>query len=113
MVEERGTAELAAWLTPDIVPAASALVRTELRRAAARLDPRLLPTVEQVLGRLHLLRLDDATLDLAGSLAPAGLRSLDALHVACALLAGVDMVVTYDARMAEAAAVAGLGVGAP
>jgi predicted nucleic acid-binding protein len=113
VVAERGTAELAAWLTPEVVPAASALVRTELRRAAARLDTGLLPTVEQVLSRLHLLRLDDAVLDLAGSLAPAGLRSLDALHVASAVLAGVDVVVTYDERMAEAAAAAGLAVVAP
>lgn len=112
MHEDR-TPQLRSWLAPDVVPAASALVRTELRRAAHRLDVELLPVVEQVLARLHLLRVDDAVLDLAGRLAPPGLRSLDALHVATALRAGVDVLVTYDGRMAEAAAAVGVRTAAP
>ena len=93
--------------------AASALVRTELRRAALRLDAGLLPGVEAVLDRLHLLRVDDEVLDLAGRLAPATLRSLDALHVAAALRTGADVLVTYDAQMADAARAAGVSAVAP
>lgn len=88
-------------------------MRTELRRAAQRLDAQLLPTVEQVLSGLHLLRVDDQVLDLAGRLLPSAVRSLDALHVATAVGAQVDVLVTYDRRMAEAAQAAGVAVAAP
>lgn len=113
VVREDRTPQLMSWLAADVVPAASALVRTELRRAAHRLDVELLPAVEQVLGRVHLLRVDDDVLDTAGGLPPPALRTLDALHVATAVRAGVDVLVTYDRRMAEAAAAAGVPVAAP
>jgi predicted nucleic acid-binding protein len=113
VVDEPGSTALREWLRVDVVPAASALVRTELRRAARRLDPSLLPAADAVIARLHLLRVDDDVLDLAGRLDPAALRSLDALHVATALRAGADVLVTYDTRMATAAAEAGLVTAAP
>ena len=113
MVHEERTSQLQSWLSVDVVPAASALVRTELRRAALRLDAALLPAVEQVLARLHLLRVDDDVLDLAGRLSPPALRGLDALHVATAVRAGVDVLVTYDRRMTEAARAAGMRTAAP
>lgn len=114
VVQEDRTAQLRSWLADgDVVPAASALVRAELRRAAHRLDAELLSDVEQVLGRLHLLRVDDDVLYLAGSLRPPALRSLDALHVAAAVRAGAEVLVTYDRRMADAAAAAGVRTAAP
>lgn len=61
----------------------------------------------------YLLRVDDEVLDLAGRLTPAALRSLDALHVASAIRARADVLVTYDARMADAARAAGVVVIAP
>lgn len=93
---------------------ASALARTELRRAARRLGPDLLPAAEQILSGLALVRLDDALLDAAGTLGPATLRSLDAVHLAAALrMMPVEAVVTYDARMQEAGRELGLPVAAP
>ena len=54
-------------------------------------------------------------LDAAGSLLPAQVRSLDAIHLATAQLLGedLDQVITYDDRMAEAAATNGLRVVQP
>lgn len=64
---------------------------------------------------LALLPLDDAVVDLAASLKPTGLRSLDALHLATALSVGADLgvLLTYDERLAEAAEAEGLPVAAP
>lgn len=54
-------------------------------------------------------------LDLARTLPPAVLRSLDAVHLATAVLAGEDLdhVITYDKRMVAAAEAAGLTVSSP
>ena len=54
-------------------------------------------------------------LDAAGRLAPPQLRTLDAIHVQCALLLGDELegFVTYDERTAAVARAAGLPVLAP
>jgi len=41
------------------------------------------------------------------------LRTLDALHLACAVRLGVDTVLTYDDRFADAAQSVGIPVTAP
>ena len=48
-------------------------------------------------------------------MAPPELRSLDATHVASARFLGdsLGMLITYDAKMAQAAGAAGLRVDAP
>jgi predicted nucleic acid-binding protein len=93
---------------------ASGLVRTELRRTAVRIDVDLLPAAERLLAALALVRVDDALLDLAGTLAPAVLRSLDAIHLASALrVAPLTALLTYDRRLADAAHAFGLPVSAP
>lgn len=114
LVAEPETAALRAYLRSRPVRAASALVRTELRRAAVRLPGDLLPTAERLLAGLALVPVDDALLDTAGTLGPAVLRSLDAIHLAAALrVAPVEAVITYDDRMSTAAASLGLRVAAP
>jgi predicted nucleic acid-binding protein len=66
--------------------------------------------VRRQLRGVVLIELDRSLLDRAGTLAPADLRSLDAIHIAAALSIGTDLaeLVTYDARMAAAARGQGL-----
>lgn len=51
-------------------------------------------------------------LAVAGALLPAGIRSLDAIHLATATLLGASLksLVTYDLRMADAARAIGRNV---
>jgi len=62
-----------------------------------------------------VIRISDRVLDAAGVLEPAHLRSMDAIHLATAQLLGEDLgqVLTYDARMADAARQLGLKTVAP
>jgi predicted nucleic acid-binding protein len=93
----------------------SALLETEARRAALRVDPRYLEIVEIRLASVTCVAVSRDVLVAAGSLRPAGLRSLDAIHLATALALGdeLDYVVTYDERMAAAAEALGLEVRSP
>ena len=95
------------WLTSD-------LGRTETARVLMRRE--LPPTaIFDALRGIAVIQLTRDTYDLAGRLQPARLRSLDAIHVAAALSLGPELtaVVTYDARMAEAARLNGLTVLSP
>lgn len=90
----------------------SALARTEVMRALQSLGPDAVRRGREVLARVDLLRINDRILDAAGLLAPADLRSLDAIHLASAEQLGSDLraFVTYDQRLAAAAAGRGLSV---
>jgi predicted nucleic acid-binding protein len=50
---------------------------------------------------------------LARRIGPTVLRSLDAIHLATAVLLDADVIVTYDDRLADAARHNGLAVAAP
>jgi predicted nucleic acid-binding protein len=50
---------------------------------------------------------------LARRVVPTTLRTLDAIHLATAILLDVDLVVTYDDRLAEACRHNGLATAAP
>lgn len=98
------------------------LVLTEVRRAVRRrgvLEPRepvtgLLARAEELLGRMTLLPLDPELLTTAGALPEPALRSLDAIHVAAAIvLSPLEAFVTYDERQAAAARLSGLRTAAP
>lgn len=52
--------------------------------------------------------LDEAVLRRARRVGAAELRSLDAIHLASAIAVGADAILTYDKRLAEAAAAVGL-----
>lgn len=94
----------------------SALGATELLRACRRaLTRRQLSRVDEVLEAVFLIEVTPAILSAAGQLAPADIRTLDAIHMATALsLHERELdVITYDARMASAARSHGLRVVAP
>lgn len=98
---------------PDQV--SSALARVEVVRAARSRDPEAVAKARVLLEALRLIRLDDEILDAAGDIDVPGLRSLDAIHVASAVMLGgtLTALVTYDRRMAAAARLLGLAVVAP
>jgi uncharacterized protein len=95
--------------------ASCALARVEVLRAVRDHGPRATARARAVLRGIDLLALDDELLERAAMIDPAVVRSLDAIHLAAAqTLAGeLDEVVTYDARMTEAATQLGLTVTAP
>lgn len=113
LVDESESAALAARLdsvTPDLV--SCLLLETELRRAAHR-DVLTQQLVSSFVGGVDLYDVPASLFREAGLLAGDHLRSLDALHLAAAIRIGVDAVVTYDVRMAQASRDLGLVVEAP
>ncbi|GAA1795041.1 type II toxin-antitoxin system VapC family toxin [Nocardioides hankookensis] len=113
LVAESGSAAVAAWLDqPDVQPMATLLLETELRRLAVRLEVSQ-QSVSGVLEGVELFALPDTAFREAGLMSGRDLRSLDALHLVGALRLDVDVLVTYDQRLAVAAADVGLIVVAP
>jgi len=101
------------WLG-DREVVSSALVLTEVARAGSRHSTDVEATAE-LLESLRLVDLDRDLLREAGRVAPALLRTLDAIHLVTALRlrAGLDAFVCYDERLADAAHAVGLRVEAP
>jgi predicted nucleic acid-binding protein len=68
-----------------------------------------------VLDSLVLIQVPTMIFEAAGRVDPTTLRTLDAIHLAAALDLGDDLqgIVTYDARLAEAAGSNGVAVLAP
>ena len=93
----------------------SRLLSVEAVRACARYGPEYARAADAGLRAVSLLPLDDAILSDAKTLAPAQLRTLDALHIATALSLGPDLavLVSYDDRLSEAARANGLSVLTP
>jgi predicted nucleic acid-binding protein len=95
---------------------ASALSRVEVVRAVLPGGGLAVSQARRQLGRLDLITLTGDLLDRAATVSPTGsLCSLDAIHLASAQEVGADLraIVTYDRRMAGAAADVGLAVEAP
>jgi predicted nucleic acid-binding protein len=115
VVREPESRALRAYLRREPERLSCGLARTEVLRAVRPLGPVALETARRLLRSIDLIRLDDALLDAAGMLEPLSVRSLDAIHLAAAQLVAPTLgaVVTYDRRMAEAAASLGFPVAAP
>jgi uncharacterized protein len=99
--------------------ATSRLASVEAPRALARRGAESVAVaaqaVAEVVEGLLLIELDAAIATIAAELQPASLRSLDAIHLASALALGseLDVFVTYDRRLTDAARAAGLTVVQP
>jgi len=91
---------------PDL--AACHLLETELRRSALRHGVAQ-TDVTQLLDGVDLYDIPAAWFRQAGLMPGPRLRSLDAIHLSAALNLRVDAVLSYDARLTEAA----LGLGLP
>lgn len=113
LIDEAESAALAEWAdTADTHLVATHLLETEFRRFAHRHG---LPQadVSAILTRVDIHDLPPSLYREAGLLPGESLRSLDALHLAASIRLDVDALVTYDSRLTEAAATAGLRVHAP
>jgi uncharacterized protein len=104
-VTERESAALRRYLRSRTPLVVSALARTEVARALLPLGPAAVQRGHDVVSRIELIRVSDRILLEAGSLLPAELRSLDAIHFATMRLLGTSLrrLVTYDSRMVTAA----------
>lgn len=93
----------------------SSLLGVEAVRACARYGPEYADAADAGLRTVSLLPLDDTVLARAKTLAPAGLRTLDALHLASALSLAADLavLVSYDDRLSDAARANGICVLTP
>lgn len=93
----------------------SRLLVIEARRAALRAGGGQLPRVDIALEGIGLVDVSGAVVESASRVPEPLLRSLDAIHLATALLLGqeVDAFVTYDERLATVAAATGIKVATP
>lgn len=108
--EEAESDALVQWLDER-----SELSTIELVRTCRRRDKDAVREARQVLSGLDLVPLAGDVVEQAAVVGPLGLRSLDAVHLASALLVKEDVTsfVAYDTRLRAAAADAGLAVTAP
>jgi uncharacterized protein len=108
---------LRAWLDEraDIGWVSSVLTEIESFRALVRHAPGAVARLPAVLDQIELLALDPPIRVLARTARPATVRSLDAIHLGTALhaRAALTSFITYDKRLLDAAAAAGLPVDSP
>lgn len=116
VVAEPESGALATWIADhDDRIVGSDLLRTELLRTVRRGAPHLMGRARGVIDAVDVLVLRTELFERAAEIEPLPLRTLDALHLACALDLGdeLDGVVTYDDRLAAAARDHGVAVIAP
>ena len=99
-------------LAPSTRMVISTVAGTELRRLTIRLGGPVDKAVE-VADRFDAVRLTEPILHQAGSFPQRHLGTLDAIHLATAVATGADVLLTYDARLAEAALQEGFRVESP
>jgi uncharacterized protein len=106
-------AYLEAIAEPRLV--SSSLLAVEARRGMFRVRPDGVPKVDLLLAGVAKIGISDAVVENASRLPGPLPRSLDAIHLATALLIrdDVETVLTYDVRLREAAEAHGLPTAAP
>ena len=105
VIEEPESRPLRELLAGDPDQVASAIVEVEVVRAVRRVAPDLTNRAGEVVAQVSVIEVTEAIRARAALLEPATVPSLDALHLATAIEVGDALyaVITYDARMAEAA----------
>lgn len=104
---------LAADGAPGLV--SSALITVEVRRGAIRSNPARLPRIDILLATVTQIEISLAVIESAGRIRDPMLRSLDAIHLATALLVREELSVllSYDERLLDAAAAHGIPTAVP
>jgi predicted nucleic acid-binding protein len=112
---ERESAAVTALLNIRTDLVSSALLAVEARRGAIRNDVRALPRVDLMLSQFTLLAISEAIIESASRLPDPMLPSLDAIHLATALLVreDIDALVSYDDRLLASAAAHGISTASP
>lgn len=116
VIEEAESEALEHWLLlQEDTVTTSVIGRIELLRVCRRLAPASVAGAELLLGDLPIIPLSGWLIDVAETVGPPVLRTLDALHLAAAF--GMNDVltafVTYDKRLRDAAIGTGMPVMAP
>lgn len=107
ILSEPGSAAMRRWAEQhDGQLCSSDVLRTELQRAVARHAPQAAARVRSFLGTILLFAISADLWERAAHVGPSSVRTLDALHLVAALDLGseLDGIVTYDERLADAAA---------
>ena len=114
VVSEAGSTGVFRWFIEAERIASSRIGLIETIRASSRRDHDPVHRAA-VLAEVDVIELDAAIAAVASTVAPAVLRSLDAIHLATAMALApeLDAFVTYDDRLAEAARAIGLPVMRP
>jgi predicted nucleic acid-binding protein len=114
---ENATAALSDWLgeRPEQPVVTSEPGRVEVLRAARRVGNRALTEARAVVGDIDLVPLRRTVQDLASDIGHPLLRTLDAFHLASAVLLSDELTafIAYDQRLTSAARTAGLVVATP
>jgi uncharacterized protein len=116
VVAEPETEALRRWLEVEgREPVSCDLARTELLQAVRRAAPGRTVRARAVLDSITVLAVTVDIFEQAGRMEPPTLRTLDAIHLAAALVLGDELegMVTYDDRLADAAEANGVQAIAP
>src|SRR5579859_244038 len=114
---EPESAALRAWLDERAETGwiSSVLAEIESFRALARYAPQAVIRLHPVLDQIDLIDMSPRVRNLAQSVRPVTVRSLDAIHLGTALTVrgGLTSFVSYDKRLLDAATAAGLPADSP
>jgi hypothetical protein len=117
VLTEAESPALTSWLAEraDLPMVSSVVHRAEVPRAVWRADPSALPRSYRQMKGVERVELSTRVLDTAATLAPPGLRSVDAIHLASALALRGDLTafVAYDQRLLAVAGDLGLPTVSP
>jgi uncharacterized protein len=96
------------WVSSD-------LLRIEVTRTVTRHWHALIPDAQRLLDAFEYIQMDEDVVRTAMVEPDPLLRSLDAIHLATARMLGKELtaILTYDDRLAKAAAEAGIPVESP